>query len=279
MTAFGKAADAELLQDVVALRRAGDAAGAVALVDRCTAGSGHGDGPAAVERDLFRMAALDPSLDPVLFRHLVDRFGWWDPAGREAQADPEAHAALLHRMEAEDWFAALPAAADRPGDPAGIVLGRPAVALDASGKQAGREIIAKLLHWGDILLDRLDGENLAALREAVEGPPPPVTLPPPGKPFPTSRFAALRHRIGWSGQIAVALFLAAVALAAWDSGLFRRAPTEQETARTALASTMDRNGGLLHPAGQLERRAAIRPLRPGHRAAGPHAAAAAAQQQ
>ena len=78
------------------------------------------------------------------------------------------------------------------------------------------------------------------MREAVEGPSQPVSLPPPGKPFPTSRAAAFRHRIGWSGQACVVVFLGAVALAVWDAGLFRPAPTEQETARSALAGTTDR---------------------------------------
>lgn len=241
MMTSGMAGGRALLQDVLALRRAGDTAGAIALVDRCLAGPEHGAGLSPdVECGLFRMAALDLSLDPALFRHLVDHFGWWDPAGRAARADPEAHAALLDRLAAEDWFATLQSAAHRPGDPAGIVLGRPAAPLDAAGKQAAREIIARLLHWGDILLDRLDGEDLAALREAVEGPPQPVSLPPPGKPFPTSRFAAFRHRIGWSGQACIVLLLGAVAWTILDTpGLLRRPPSEQEQARSILAGTPD----------------------------------------
>ena len=103
MTTTGAARNAALLQDVAALRRTGDMAGAVALVDGCLAGPEHGAGLSPdVESGLFRMAALDPALSPVLFRHLVDHFGWWDPAGRAAQADPEAHAALQDRLAAED---------------------------------------------------------------------------------------------------------------------------------------------------------------------------------
>ncbi len=241
MAASDAARSAALLQEIVALRRTGDLAGAMELVDSCRAEPDHGTGLSPDgESGLFRMAALDLSLSPALFRHLVDHFGWWDPASRAAQADPAAHAALLDRLAAEDWFATLRNAARRPGEPAGIAFGHPIPALDAAGKQAGREVIARLLHWGDILLDRLDGEHLAALREAVDGPQPAVSLPPPGKPFPASRLGALRHRIGWSGQAFVVLFLGAVGLALWDTDLFRRTPTPQETARSALAGTTDR---------------------------------------
>ncbi len=170
---------AAFLRELGVLRRAGDTAGAMARVDRLFA-----EQPLAaplldaVGQALFLDVALERALSPMLFRHLVERFGWRDVASPAAQADPQRHSVLLARVAAEDWYEALNAAAAADGTPAGAVAavalarGPAGVAvLDDAGQAEARRLMGQLGEHQQFVLDRFDARSLAALREAVEGPP------------------------------------------------------------------------------------------------------------
>ena len=168
---------AAFVDQLRALRRAADTPGATALVDRLFAEQRPGSRLVEIiSLMLFQTMALEVSLSPALFRHLVERFDWRDATGPAAQADPERHSVLLARVAAEDWYESLVAAAKGGDVVATAALARPSGRasppdLDDAGKQAATEMMAALMEWDRFLLQRFDARNLAALREAVEGPP------------------------------------------------------------------------------------------------------------
>ncbi len=161
---------------LVALRAAGDEAGAIAAVDAELAR--HRPGSAAymaLEDEILDSTGLSRNLSQGLFRHLVARFDWGDANGRAARAEPERHAILADRIAAEDWYDAL-------GREEGI--GRALVApdaaaarrtlpspLDAEGKARVRALFDELGDHAMFVGHRFHAGVLAAVREAVEGPP------------------------------------------------------------------------------------------------------------
>jgi len=176
----GRAAEADaFVRRLNAFRRAGDTVAAIALVDQLFDAQRPGAALLdAVGQLLFSRIALDRALSPALFLHLVKRFDWRDASGRAAQSDPQRHSVLLARVAAEDWHNALLTEAAGPdGVVAAAALSRTGVlslppgGLDRTQKEAARALMATLLELGQFLLDRFDARSLAALRQAVEGPP------------------------------------------------------------------------------------------------------------
>ena len=176
--------------DITGLRAAGDAKGAIALVDKLIADypPGHPFLMAA-EAWLFDVMALQRALSPRLFCHLVERFDWRDARGRLAQADQQRHAIVLARVAAEDWYQSLEAQATSPsGMVAALALGRwhgprlPPNDLTAEQKQAAQSIQEGLWERSEFLLERFSARDLAYLREAVEGPPLVQTTVAAGQP-------------------------------------------------------------------------------------------------
>ncbi|KHL25856.1 hypothetical protein PK98_04445 [Croceibacterium mercuriale] len=169
------------LDELAAHRAAGDAAGAITLIDATIAR--HPPGSAtlvALEDAVLHVVAFSEPLAPGLFRHLADRFDWRDMGGHAARSDPERHAALLDRIAAEDWFRRLRVTgSDATGRVEQLLLlnGREVLsalsdrALSEEERQRVRTLFDELLEHGGYLLPRFDGEALAVLREAVEGPP------------------------------------------------------------------------------------------------------------
>lgn len=190
------------LLELGAYRAAGDAAATVALVDAMIAR--HPPGSAtlvALEDAVLHAVAFSEPLSPALFRHLADRFDWRDMGGHAARSDPERHAALLDRIAAEDWFTALQATAAGPArrvEQLMLLDGREVLsaltdrALSNAERQQVRTLFDEVLEHGGFLLPRFDGEALAMLREAVEGPPllgEAAATAPPGLAVTPSRAA------------------------------------------------------------------------------------------
>lgn len=169
------------LLELGALRAAGDEAGTIALFDATIARYPPGSATlAALEDAILHAVAFSEPLSSRLFRHLANRFDWRDMSGHTARSDPERHAALLDRIAAEDRFSALRAAAGGPeGRVEQLMLldGREVLsalsdrALSDAERQRVRTLFDEVLEHGGYLLPRFDGEALAILREAVEGPP------------------------------------------------------------------------------------------------------------
>ena len=183
---------------LAARRAAGDDTGAIALVDETRAT--HPPGSAAsevIENALLDHVALQRTLSPSLFLHLVQLFDWRDTQGRAARRDPEHYATVLDRIAAEDFYAAFSAYARAPeGRLEALVLASHDEALERLTKdgigpeQRGeiRGIFDQFLSHGAFLIGRLDGGTLALLRQAVEGPPllgEPLAVPRPAAPSPT----------------------------------------------------------------------------------------------
>ena len=229
----------EVANQVSSFRLAGNVDGAIAYLEEEMASMAPGSEElTALEMHLFYGTALGRSVSPKLFRWLVDRFDWTDMQGLVAQDNPEAHAVLLDRLAAEDWWdAARNAAQDQPP-------GRVAAALTGDGpsaqailrtnglsqeeRQDVRRLFDELGQHARFLLPRLDGQSLALLREAVEGPPsvdtsqpgtpmPDASSPPPQPdPLAGDQGAAEGGVTGWLRKLAVAavLLLAGVGIAA-----------------------------------------------------------------
>ncbi len=198
------------LDHLAALRQAGDTGAAIRAVDSLFATKPPGDPVLdGIGDALFRTVALQRSLSARLFCHLVARFDWRDASGAAAQADPQRHSILLARVAAEDWYQGLLAQTAKPGEvvaacavaPAGA-LPLPAGGLDKPQKEEARTLMNALWERGDFLLERFDPRTLAALREAVEGPPlvavperapaqQPATLAP-ARPAPRRRISRFK---------------------------------------------------------------------------------------
>ncbi|WP_206240583.1 J domain-containing protein [Novosphingobium terrae] len=166
-----------VLLQIAAFREAGDTARAIAAVNALFMVR-RPDDPflEAMNVALFETMALQRSLSPELFRHLVARFDWRDAHGPAARTNPQAHSILLARVAAEDWYEALSQQAMGPGGLiAGFILGLrtalPADGLDKAQKDEARAVMGDLLDHGDFLLERFDPRVLARLRAAVEGEP------------------------------------------------------------------------------------------------------------
>lgn len=167
------------LRQLAVLRHAGDTAAAIKMVDELFVIK-RPDDPAlkGIGEALFHTMALQRSLSPRLFHHLVARFDWRDANTSAAAADPRAHSVLLARIAAEDWYQKLQERAARPENiVAAFILGRadapklPHDGLDETQKADAKSLMNALLEHGDFLLERFDPRHLAALREALEGPP------------------------------------------------------------------------------------------------------------
>lgn len=215
-------ADAFLGQ-LTALRHAGDIDAAIAAVDQLFVARRPGDPLlAAVGDALFRTVALQTSLSARLFCHLVERFEWRDASGPAARAAPEPHSVLLARVAAEDWYQDLLNQAARPGERvAACLVSRsgalplPPAVLDKAQKEQARALMRTLREHGQFLLERFDARALAALREAVEGPPLVVAPPAPRVPSRAPR-ASLGRRLRVFARrlilIALALWVGLVVL-------------------------------------------------------------------
>lgn len=185
---------AALVTRINARRRAGDAAGAIRLVDETLDGAALSS-PARrdwVEERLFCDIACDAAASPALVRHLVRRFDWRNATARMAQHHAEAHAVLLRRIEAEDWLdqldrlAAAPAA-QRPDTPEGIArlaLSRfetlpRTVAIPVDLAPTVDEILQRIWQFDVFVAYRFDARTLGWLRRTIEPQPAaPPTLPP-----------------------------------------------------------------------------------------------------
>ena len=164
-----------------ARRAAGDEAGAIELIDDTRASSPPGSAASeAIENALLDHVALERTLSPSLFLHLVRLFDWRDTQGYAARRDPEHHAIVLDRIAAEDFFAAFSAYAQAPeGKLEALVLAPYDEALERltengigpEQRAEIRGIFDQFLSHGAFLIGRLDGGTLALLRQAVEGPP------------------------------------------------------------------------------------------------------------
>jgi hypothetical protein len=165
---------------LAARRAAGDEAGAIALVDATRAAHTPGSADSeAIENALLDHVALERTLSPALFLHLVAHYDWRDVQGHAARRDPEHHAVILDRIAAEDFFTAFGAFARSPeGRLEALVLApydQTLASLGAEGigpeqRAEIRDIFDQFLAHGALLIGRLDGGTLALLREAVEGP-------------------------------------------------------------------------------------------------------------
>ena len=196
-------APSAFLSQLAAYRTAGDAAGAIALVDATIARHPPGSAAlAAVEDGVLHAVAFAEPLSSGLFRHLANRFDWRDMGGHAARSDPERHAALLDRIGAEDWFEAFQAVAHTPAgrvERLMLMNGREVLsaladrALTEEERRQVRTLFDEILQHGGFLLSRFDGEALAVLREAVEGPPllgeSAATSAAPASPITPSRAA------------------------------------------------------------------------------------------
>lgn len=164
---------------LTAFRHAGDIDAAIAAIEELFATRLPGDRVLEGIGDaLFETAALDPSLSVRLFRHLTGRFDWCNARSRAAKASPLRHSLLLARVAAEDWHQELLARAAKPGDVGaacvvarGGVLPLPPGGLDKAAKKRVKALMGALIGREAFLLERFDARTLAALREAVEGPP------------------------------------------------------------------------------------------------------------
>jgi len=177
---------AALLQ-ITAFREAGDVVCAIAAVDALF--TEHRPGDPLLETigiALFENMALQRSLSPELFRHLVRRCDWRDAQSTVARGNPQAHSILLTRVAAEDWYEALVRRAAAPDEIAasyalGLRTALPEGGLDKAQKDEARALMRELLDHGEFLFERFDPRPLALLREAVEGAPliaPEVASPP-----------------------------------------------------------------------------------------------------
>ncbi len=204
------------LDRLVALRHAGDIDAAIRAVDSLFAAKRPGDPVLdGIGDALFRTMALQRSLSARLLSHLVMRFDWRDASGAVAQADPQRHSVLLARVAAEDWYHALLAQAAKPGElvaacitAPGGALQLPAGGLDKPQKEEARGLMNALWERGDFLLERFDPRTLAALREAVEGPPlvaVPERAPPPQAVSPAQPTPASRRRVSRVRKVMMAV--------------------------------------------------------------------------
>ncbi|RZM31790.1 MAG: hypothetical protein EOP67_31155, partial [Sphingomonas sp.] len=88
----------EFIAALAARRTAGDETGAIALVDDTRASYPPGSAASEViEGALLDHVALERTLSPSLFLHLVHLFDWRDTQGYAARRDPEHHAMVLDR--------------------------------------------------------------------------------------------------------------------------------------------------------------------------------------
>ncbi len=230
-----------------ALRRAGDIQGATALVDRLFAEQRPGSRLVEIiGLMLFQTMALEVSLSSELFRHLVERFDWRDATGPAAQADPERHSVLLARVAAEDWYESLAASAKAGNVVATAALAPPSgqakpPALDDAGKQEATAVMGRLMEWDRFLLQRFDARSLAALREAVEGPPLVAGIVESKAPRRTSpRLAtSVVRRLGLSGVAALALVVIGLGVSVVQSSAWFKGPppTGPQQARSVLDET------------------------------------------
>ena len=226
---------APFVDQLRALRQAADTRGAIALVDHLFAEQRPGARLIEiVGLTLFRTMALETSLSPALFRHLVDRFDWRDASGPAAQADPERHSILLARVAAEDWYQSLEDAAQAGNIVAATALVHPAgpvkpPMLDDAVKQEAAALMGQLMNWDQFLLQRFDARSLAALREAVEGPPLVAGIPAESK---TPRWVGnAKRRLGLSGIAAVVVLAVGFGMAASQSGWFGGTPPQSGPAQ------------------------------------------------
>lgn len=177
-------------------RRAGDIDGALALLDRQLAQDPLGsDAAEELSLLLFRTAGLHRTAPVRLFDALVRQFDWRELSCAPARRFGEDHAIVLARIEAEDWFAALEREAAGPaGLEAAIALARhgsagrllPPGGFDAAQKARGLAIMTGIWQRAQFIMARFDARSLAALREAVEGPPlvVPMSAPEPASATP-----------------------------------------------------------------------------------------------
>ena len=189
------AAVAALVARIDKLRRAGDTARALRLVDEAL------DGPAlsgAAQRDwleerLFRDLGCDEAASPALVRHLARRFDWRSTTARIAGRHPEAYSTVLRRLKAEDWLDELDRdsstpAAQRPDTLEGIArlaLTRfealpPNVAIPVDLAPVVARILQRVWQFDVFVAYRFDARTLGWLRRAIEprpAAPAPATLP------------------------------------------------------------------------------------------------------
>lgn len=183
------------LDQLAALRHAGDIDAAIAAIDRLSVNRPPGDpAPATIADALFQRVALQRSLSARLFGHLVTRFNWRDAQSPVARLNPHQHSVLLARVAAEDWYQGLLARAAQPGQRVaacavarGGALPLPPEGLDKDQKAEARALLQSLWVYGDLLLERFDARSLAALRDALEGAPPPAVAAGTSAAQPASR--------------------------------------------------------------------------------------------
>ena len=245
-----------------AYRRAGDAVGAIALVDATLAAHPPGSAlQAAIEDALLDHVVLSRSLSPALFLHLVHRFDWADIQGRAARRDPEHHAVILDRLAAEEWMNDLTRRATLQEDRVARLLLAPAEEaarqiaahpFDGDERQAVRDEIETLRSHMSFVLLRFDGGTLAAVRAGVEGAPL-VSEQPAVAAAPSVAPAAVRTatKRDWRTTVLVASIVIAVMVGQeWfksHHGLFG-ASDDSPPAEAALVILKDANAPwlLLH---------------------------------
>lgn len=237
-----------VLLRIAAYRDAGDTACAIAAVDEIFTAH-RPDDPflETIGVALFETMALQRSLSPELFRHLVRRFDWRDAQSTVARGNPQAHSILLARVAAEDWYEALLRRAAEPDAiAASFALGLrsllPEGGLDKEQKDEARALMRELLDHGDFLLERFDPRPLALLREAVEGAPlivPGAATQPAPRPKPP-RTMSERQRIFLILMVIVAIAIGyetrGFGLLGYKSSFSDASPSQQ--ARTVLDQTV-----------------------------------------
>jgi hypothetical protein len=236
-------------------RRAGDAAGAIALVDATLAA--HPPGSAiqeTIEDALLDQVALSRTLSSALFLHLAERFDWSDSQGRAARRDPEHHAVLLDRLAAEQWFNDLVSRAKLPGERVARLLRTPADVVtreiaaqpfDGEERDVVREQFETLRSHMPFVLLRFDGATLAAVRAAVEGEPLINTdAPAPAAPPIGPRIIFTARKRDWRVSAAVAALVVALVVGQqwFKASSVRPAPLDDSpSAEMALKILKDPN--------------------------------------
>ncbi|NLS01617.1 J domain-containing protein [Rhizobium sp. P38BS-XIX] len=222
---------------LTSFRQAGDVDAAVKLVDRLFSVKQPGDPSlAAIGAALFHAVALQRNLSARLFYHLVDRFEWRDASGFAAMADPRAHSILMRRVAAEDWYGELRERAANSGDVvAAFALGRGQATMPASGltdaqKEGVGALMNALLEHGEFVLLRFDPRRLAALREAVEGPPLIVAgaAPSVAPKKPLKFYEREYSQLTWTIALILVLCVIVVGYSTQGFGLLRSGPTFSE---------------------------------------------------